>query len=88
MAEPQDTQEGALPDGLDDRIAALEQYLATLEHVTPAFIHYAGGTVIHIRHMGSFALATNSVSRAGAAVIALVILGAVFVCIRRYLHAR
>ena len=99
MAEPQDTQPDTPAGNLDARIEALERYLATQQPQTPtaqtqvsgalpASIDFAGGTIIHIPHVGSFAVPSASTARASAAVIALVVLGAVFLLARRYLHAR
>ena len=75
MAEPQDTQPDTPAGNLDARIEALEQYLAAQQVQTPtaqtqvpgalpASIDFAGGTIIHSPHVGSFHITSDTASRA------------------------
>jgi hypothetical protein len=99
MAEPQDTQPDTPASSLDARIEALEQYLATqpvqaptaqtqASGALPKSIDFAGGTIIHIPHVGSFHITSDTASRAGFIAVAGLLVFGVLVFFLRHRHAR
>ncbi|MEA3211117.1 MAG: hypothetical protein QOE70_4174 [Chthoniobacter sp.] len=88
MSESRDPQPNALTPDLDARVTAVEQYLAAQEQAAPAAIEFAGGTIVHIPHVGSFSVRADHATQAAIALVGLVAIGAVFLFLRRCIRLR
>jgi hypothetical protein len=74
MSESQNSPASTPAKDLDARIAALEKYLAEPPPLPSPSVEFVGGTVVHVRHVGSFNVPRGVGSWAGVAVAALIII--------------
>lgn len=66
----------------DARIAALDKYVAAQESLSSSS-EIVGGTVVHVRHIGSFSLPYGSSLWAGILTVTLVVIVASALFLRR-----
>lgn len=83
MSDSQSTPASTPAKDLDARIAALEKYLAEPHSSPSPSVEFVGGTVVHIRHVGSFHVPSGAGAWVGIAAAALVIIAVSALFLRR-----